>query len=69
MTLSDFKDTKQLSYSALGKLLDCSKARAYHMCLGLGGDLKVQEINKIIEATEGLVTWNDLGLVTTTEVC
>lgn len=62
MTLQDYKDSKNLSYSKLGELLGCSKSRAYDICKGIGGALKIEEINKINKATGGLVSPVDLGL-------
>lgn len=62
MRLKDFKDNKGLSYSELGRLLGISKSRAYHICHGTGGSVRVDEINSIANKTEGQVSPADLGV-------
>lgn len=62
MTPQEYKDINELSYAELGMLFGCSKARAYDICRGRGGDLRVSEINRMLEASEGQIQAKDVGL-------
>lgn len=65
MTPQEFKDSNGLSYSKLGTLFGCSKARAYNICRERGGSLRIQEVNRIVSGTRGDVKLKDLGLEVT----
>jgi len=62
MTVQEYKDINELSYAQLGMMFGCSKARAYDICRGKGGDLRISELNRIMVASEGQIQARDMGL-------
>ncbi len=65
MDIREFKEEKNLTYDQLGRLFNMSRSRAFDLCTGRKGCLRLNEINKIIKASEGYIQPEDLGL----EVC
>lgn len=65
MDLKEFKEEKNLTYDQLGKLFNISRSRAFDLCVGRKGCLRLHEINKILQVSKGHIQPEDLGL----EVC
>ena len=63
MDLKAFKEKKELTYDQLGLLFNMSRSRAFDLCTGRKGCIRVQEMNTIIKESDGDICPEDLGLI------